>query len=187
MKNAVWFTPMTKKKNPAKAGTIRTKQRAISSFFQTSKPVQEGGDGTPDNPRPCPVDTPFNATVSKDQKKKSAASELDENDPRWAALFKRVTNEKGAEKKFVGKSMAEHILLWFDRSVRPHQDSKLSPLSPPHRNPQYGPGVGSTRLERFNRAKQLDLNPPEEVCRSFIDLSQFCSSYSSYAGRSDKY
>jgi len=37
-------------------------------------------------------------------------------------------------------------------------------VNTPHRNPEYGPGVGSARLERFNRAKKLNLNPPEEVC-----------------------
>ncbi len=34
----------------------------------------------------------------------------------------------------------------------------------------YGPCVGVTRLERWERAKALDLNPPEEVSLYFTLL-----------------
>jgi hypothetical protein len=33
-----------------------------------------------------------------------------------------------------------------------------------YRTYEYGPCVGMTRLERWDRAASLGLNPPEEVC-----------------------
>ena len=106
---------MTKKKTAAKA---KVNQRTISCFFQPSRSPPEGGNSTaPDKPESRLVDPPCNVTVSKHPERISAPPELDENDPRWAALFRRVADKRGSEKKIVRKSMAEQILLWFDRLV----------------------------------------------------------------------
>lgn len=39
------------------------------------------------------------------------------------------------------------------------------------RSYEYGPCVGVTRLERWERAQAMGLNPPDEVCsRSFSSI-----------------
>lgn len=39
------------------------------------------------------------------------------------------------------------------------------------RSYMYGPCIGTTRMERWKRAKALGLNPPIEVCRFIIGFA----------------
>ncbi|KAF8892177.1 DNA polymerase delta, subunit 4-domain-containing protein [Infundibulicybe gibba] len=76
-----------------------------------------------------------------------AKAELLENDPRWkkhhAFVKKKMGNAKAIHGE--GQGMVHDILRVFDLSY------------------EYGPCAGVTRLERWERASALGLNPPREV------------------------
>ena len=74
-----------------------------------------------------------------------------------------------------GQTKIHEILRVFDLYVYCN-DVPSSASSPPSplRSSEYGPCVGVTRIERWNRACALGLNPPTEVC------SSHCSSEGSW-------
>jgi len=82
---------------------------------------------------------------------------LDTEDPRWNKAFGLARAKMGnlqplhAEKK----TPVDHILRIFDLSY------------------EYGPCVGVTRLERWERAAALGLNPPPEV-REILMTKEGC-------------
>ena len=74
-----------------------------------------------------------------------------------------------------GQTKIHEILRVFDLYVSCEVvSSSASSPPPPLRSSEYGPCVGVTRIERWNRASALGLNPPIEV------NSSHCSSEGSW-------
>src|ERR1700704_5429666 len=92
------FLTMRKKKNATQKRDAN--QGSIVQFFKPQTPIP-------------PKDIPKSTIKAPPQialaPPKSVLPELDENDPRWAALNRRIASSEG-----VGKTMAERILRWFD-------------------------------------------------------------------------
>jgi hypothetical protein len=101
---------MKDKKRTVKRGG---NQMGISRFFQPLKSTHE------DEPQTECVrsHSPDKNQVEGHGKIKTVLPELDENDPKWVPLFKHVL-AAGNTKYYPGTSMAETILVWFDRLVR---------------------------------------------------------------------
>ncbi|CAO1624579.1 unnamed protein product [Parajaminaea phylloscopi] len=73
---------------------------------------------------------------------------LDVNDTQWNGIWRATQREKLGKVGAIhadGQNRIHHILRAFDF------------------DPTYGPCLGMTRLERWNRAKNLGEDPPEEV------------------------
>ena len=68
---------------------------------------------------------------------------LDEDDIKWDAFFERHNWETPLHG--AASTKARRILVWFDR------------------RPEFGPALSVPRLLRWNRAKDFNLNPPDEV------------------------
>ncbi|OBZ73719.1 DNA polymerase delta subunit 4 [Grifola frondosa] len=82
--------------------------------------------------------------------KERAKEALNTGDKRWRKLY-GIAREKMGNLEPVhaeGQTMVHHILRVFDLSY------------------EYGPCIGVTRLERWERADALGLNPPPEVSLS---------------------
>jgi len=114
-----------------------------------------------DSDEPAEKETP-RATVAKQQpsivkvtrpREKAVASnpnevlELDEKDPRWRSHYSAVRTKRGYLQLIHAEDQDKFhdILRVFDLSY------------------EYGPCIGVTRLERWERAAALGLNPPTEV------------------------
>ncbi|RSH84606.1 uncharacterized protein EHS24_006130 [Apiotrichum porosum] len=78
---------------------------------------------------------------------------LDGNSKQWNKLYKDARVEMGGvEPIHAGPQMTKvhHILRVFDMTSK------------------YGPCAGITRLDRWDRAKKLGLNPPEEIRKILV-------------------
>ncbi|EPT02957.1 hypothetical protein FOMPIDRAFT_1142917 [Fomitopsis schrenkii] len=82
------------------------------------------------------------------RKKKGELDDLPQ-DGRWRKHYGAVREKMGNLEPVHGEdqSPVDHILRIFDLSY------------------EYGPCIGVTRLERWNRAEALGLSPPPEACR----------------------
>ncbi|KJA23482.1 hypothetical protein HYPSUDRAFT_54228 [Hypholoma sublateritium FD-334 SS-4] len=89
---------------------------------------------------------PQEAVVPSAERKESLP-ELKVKDPRWKKYHTEIKKKTGDMPPIHGEAQNKihEILRIFDTSY------------------EYGPCVGVSRLERWNRAKALGLNPPKEV------------------------
>ncbi|GAA96438.1 uncharacterized protein L969DRAFT_49607 [Mixia osmundae IAM 14324] len=89
-----------------------------------------------------------NSTITSVSGPVPVGPELNVNDSKYDAHFRVVKDEfLGGKKPIHGadQSKVEQILRCFDMTF------------------DYGPSIGMTRLERWDRAEALGLQPPEEV------------------------
>lgn len=87
--------------------------------------------------------------ATKDDEADSKRENLDVDDPRWDAVWRKTKKTMN-----VPPSKAIHI----DHEDRVQQILRVFDL-----DPNYGPCMGMSRLERWQRAKDLDLDPPQEI------------------------
>ncbi|KAL7419778.1 hypothetical protein Q5752_005694 [Cryptotrichosporon argae] len=79
---------------------------------------------------------------------KDVTGHLDPRDKRWRQLYAEAEKEMGMSPIHTSPdthNTIHHILRVFDMTTK------------------YGPALGRTRLERWERAKKLGLNPPDEI------------------------
>ncbi|KAJ7491925.1 DNA polymerase delta, subunit 4-domain-containing protein [Mycena latifolia] len=104
-----------------------------------------------ESPRPkATVAKPSIVKVTRPRDKASQSNELlelDENDPKWRTHLAAVRKRRGYLKLIHAEDQDKFhdILRVFDLSY------------------EYGPCIGVSRLERWERASALGLNPPSEV------------------------
>lgn len=95
--------------------------------------------------KPSPTSTAATGQDEADSKR----DELDVDDVRWDAVWRKTKKTMN-----VPPSKSVHI----DHENRIQQILRVFDL-----DPNYGPCMGMSRLERWQRAKDLDLNPPQEI------------------------
>ncbi|EPQ26245.1 uncharacterized protein PFL1_06180 [Pseudozyma flocculosa PF-1] len=80
-------------------------------------------------------------------KEAEGRDELDVDDARWDGIWNRTRSAMGRVRPVhaEGQNRIQHILRLFDL------------------DPTYGPCIGLTRLERWERAEELGEHPPREV------------------------
>ncbi|KAL1740747.1 DNA polymerase delta, subunit 4-domain-containing protein [Schizophyllum fasciatum] len=138
---------------PAKAVAPRTSSTPILSRRTSSSSSSASGrsssDDTDDDveiverPRPTRRRSDFRkAVVVVDEE----AAHLDVKDPRWNRAYKEAKELRGTPLVHAeGQNKVHDILRVFDMTYK------------------YGPYVGITRLERWERANNLGLHPPPEI------------------------
>lgn len=93
--------------------------------------------------------SPTSATTTAQDEEDAKRPELDVDDARWDGLWRKTKRTVN-----VPPSKSVHI----DHENRIQQILRVFDL-----DPNYGPCMGMSRLERWQRAKQLDLDPPQEI------------------------
>lgn len=126
--------------------------------FQSSKVVEAPANG------PIKRTLSTKTTVDEDQQAKLLAQQTEalEEDPRYARLLKKLSGDaRGFHQEEL--SVLDKLLRQFDL------------------NTSYGPCAGVSRLDRWNRAKRLGQEPPEEVRDILVSpiggLDQYKHSY----------
>lgn len=89
------------------------------------------------------------ATAVKEDAADAKRENLDVDDPRWDGVWRKTKKTMN-----VPPSKSVHI----DHESRIQQILRVFDL-----DPNYGPCMGMSRLERWQRAKDLDLDPPQEI------------------------
>lgn len=132
------------------------------SFKAQSKPKLTFSSSAKDQLKGKPITKPTPPVTSSLLRKASPISpaavkdddsenrpELDVDDARWDGVWRKTKKTMN-----VPPSKSVHI----DHENRIQQILRVFDL-----DPNYGPCMGMTRLERWQRAKDLDLDPPQEV------------------------
>ncbi|KAN0109117.1 DNA polymerase delta, subunit 4 domain containing protein [Russula decolorans] len=121
--------------------SLKGKTAAISIEPPTVAPIRIGGK------RKYEPDPEPEQEEAKEPTEVLERERLDTEDPRWNKAYGQARSKMGNIKPVHAEdqSPVHHILRIFDLTY------------------EYGPCVGVTRLERWERAAALGLNPPLEV------------------------
>ncbi|SNX81860.1 related to DNA polymerase delta subunit 4 [Melanopsichium pennsylvanicum] len=92
---------------------------------------------------------PTSTVAVKEDDSDSKSEDLDVDDSRWEGVWRKTRKTMN-----IPASKTVHI----DHENRIQQILRVFDL-----DPNYGPCMGMSRLERWQRAKDLDLDPPQEI------------------------
>lgn len=144
---------MAPKTATQKSLSFKAQSKPKSSFSASAKDQIKAkstlkSTSTPTKPLTTSLRKSPPQSTTKDESNSKRAP-LDVDDPRWDALWRKTKKTIN-----VPPSKSVHI----DHEDRVHQILRVFDL-----DPNYGPCMGMSRLERWQRAKDLDLDPPQEV------------------------
>ncbi|KAI0730457.1 DNA polymerase delta, subunit 4-domain-containing protein [Earliella scabrosa] len=129
-----------------KASTRKQPTRSVSSP-EAAIVLSDSSDDELEVPAPKKRRLTPLEDIEDDEKTEREREPLDPSDKRWRKAYGDARREMGDIEPVhaKGQKMVDHILRVFDLSY------------------QYGPCVGISRLQRWERAEALGLNPPPEV------------------------
>ncbi|CBQ67938.1 related to DNA polymerase delta subunit 4 [Sporisorium reilianum SRZ2] len=148
---------MPPKGSTQKPLSFRAQSKPKSTFSASAKDQLKGkpslkSTSTPTKPltasllrKPSPTSTPPTKQDEQDAKR----PELDVDDARWDGVWRKTKKTMN-----VPPSKSVHI----EHENRIQQILRVFDL-----DPNFGPCMGMSRLERWQRAKELDLDPPQEI------------------------
>ncbi len=145
---------MAPKTSTQKSLSFRAQSKPKSSLSASAKDQLKPKSGfkptvrTPVKSTSPPLVKQSTNTAAKDEAD-AAREELDVDDPRWDGVWRRAKRAMN-----VPPSKSVHI----DHEDRIQQTLRVFDL-----DPNFGPCIGLSRLERWQRAKDLDLDPPQEI------------------------
>ncbi|SPO21119.1 related to DNA polymerase delta subunit 4 [Ustilago trichophora] len=141
---------MAPKASTQKSLSFKAQSKPKSTFSASAKD-QLKVKSTPTKPLTSTLRKPSPTTpaAAKENESDSTRESLDVDDPRWDGVWRKAKKTMN-----VPPSKSVHI----DHENRIQQILRVFDL-----DPNYGPCMGMSRLERWQRAKDLDLDPPQEI------------------------
>lgn len=146
---------MAPKASTQKSLSFRAQSKPRSTFSASAKDQLKAKSGlksssTPTKPAASTLRKPSPTTLApKEDESDAGREDLDVDDPRWDAIWRKTKKTMN-----VPPSKSVHI----DHENRIQQILRVFDL-----DPNFGPCMGMSRLERWQRAKDLDLEPPQEI------------------------
>ncbi|EST06463.1 DNA polymerase delta, subunit 4 [Kalmanozyma brasiliensis GHG001] len=148
---------MPPKGSTQKSLSFKAQSKPKSTFSSSVKDSLKGKPTTKVTTKPTPPVTssllrkssPTSPAAAKEDEVDSKREDLDVDDARWDGVWRRTKKTMN-----VPPSKSVHI----DHENRIQQILRVFDL-----DPNYGPCMGMSRLERWQRAKELDLDPPQEI------------------------
>ncbi|KAJ1030158.1 hypothetical protein NDA16_001070 [Ustilago loliicola] len=144
---------MTPKGSTQKSLSFRAQSKPKSSFSTSAKDQLKAKSSlktnTPTKPLTSTFRRPSPTTPTQEDDSDAKREDLDVDNPRWDSVWRKTKKTIN-----VPPSKSVHI----DHEDRIQQILRVFDL-----NPNYGPCMGMSRLERWQRAKDLDLDPPQEI------------------------
>ncbi|TKY90757.1 hypothetical protein EX895_000755 [Sporisorium graminicola] len=148
---------MPPKGSTQKSLSFRAQSKPKSTFSASAKDQLKGKSNlkaasTPTKPLTASLarrPSPTSAEIAKQDEEDAKRPELDVDDARWDGVWRKTKKTMN-----VPPSKSVHI----EHENRIQQILRVFDL-----DPNYGPCMGMSRLERWQRAKDLDLDPPQEI------------------------
>ncbi|SAM68135.1 related to DNA polymerase delta subunit 4 [Ustilago bromivora] len=136
-----------------KSLSFRAQSKPKSSFSTIAKDQLKAKSNlrtnTPTKPLTSSFHRPSPTTPTHEDESDSKREDLDVDDPRWDRVWRKTKKTMN-----VPPSKSVHI----DHEDRIQQILRVFDL-----DSNFGPCMGMSRLERWQRAKHLDLDPPQEI------------------------